>query len=148
MNLTSEPNVGSQECVEVSAETKSALPCDPTHVHGSKSLMSSWTSRRSSKRSLKEPAGPPAPACPEGRTISAAPAGRRSSGNRRRACAELCREAPPTRANTRENGGECSRVQSHGNSPDSEDMSNRFGSYLEVAKRALNRGRNRNVSLC
>ena len=142
------PNRNKLVIVEVSAETKSALPCDPAHVHGSKSLMSSWTSRRSSKRSLKEPAGPPAPACPVGRVTSAAPAGQRSSGNRRRACAELCRETPPTRANTRGNGGECSRKQSHGNSTDSEDMSRRFDSYLEVAKRALNRGRNRNVSLC
>ena len=54
MNLTSEPNTGSQECVGVSAESKTALPCDPAHAHGSKSLMSSWTSRRSSKSSLKE----------------------------------------------------------------------------------------------
>ena len=173
MNLASEPNAGSQECVGVSAESKTALPYDPAHAHGSKSLMSSWTSRRSSKRSLKESAGPAAPACPAGRVTSAAPAGqrnlptswdqflvvnvrgtstvpaeRKSSGNRLRACAELCRETPPTRANTRGSGGECSHRQSHGNSPDSEDMSRRFGSYLEVAKRALNRGRNRNVSLC
>ena len=155
MNLTPESNAGSQECVEESAGTEPAMPCDPTPARGSKSLMSSWTSRRSSKRSLKGPAGPPAPACPAGRVTSAPPGEQRSSGDRRQACAEsrrACAESrrgtPPTRANTRGNGEECSRKQSHGNSTDSEVMSRRFDSYLEVAKRALNRERNRNVSLC
>ena len=40
------------------------------------------------------------------------------------------------------------REQSHRNAPNPESLSHRFGSYLEVAKRALNRGRNRSFSLC
>ena len=54
----------------------------------------------------------------------------------------------PARARTRATGGLRPPKLGRRNAPDSESMSPRFGSYLEVAKRALNRGKNRSFSLC
>ena len=96
----------------------------------------------------QEPASPAVPARPADRASSAVPEGQRSSGNRRSACAASRRETPPMHANTRASGGECSRKQNHRNPPESVVMSHRFDSYLEVAKRALSKGRIRDVSLC
>ena len=125
--------------VGIPGEVEPAQARGPTSADTSKSLMSSWTSRRSSKRSLKEPEDGPGT---WGITDPGSPGARRSMR------AEPHGKAPPGREEmcAAEELGPCE--QSHQNVPNSERLSHRFGSYLEVAKRALNRGRNHNFSLC
>ena len=142
MNLAPEPNTDSQECVGAPGQTEPARARGAMGTNAPESLMSSWTSRRLSKRSLKAPQSGP-----EARGVTDPG----PSGLQRPVCAKSRASrgrAPPAHEETRAPDELVPREQSHRNAPNSKSLSHRFGSYLEVAKRALNRGRNRSFSLC